>query len=217
MEEHTLPGPRLTALLDAECAAEAAACPGTDPADLRQGVLLRWLQHTRTTGAPPAPPGDWLRAAVRAEAARQRPYPVPGRAPVQRPPSRVTAADGLADPVSDAEAPLLAAECRRALAAAASGLPGRCPAVLRALLARSDPTYPQIARELGMSQGSLGPLRSRCLARLRRMLAAEVAAPRLRGRVREATGGTGADSSGTAPSPSRARADTTWGGMRTWV
>ncbi|MDT0271119.1 sigma-70 family RNA polymerase sigma factor, partial [Streptomyces sp. DSM 44915] len=36
----------------------------------------------------------------------------------------------------------------------------------------------------GMSQGSLGPIRSRCLGCLRRMLAAEVAVPELRGRGR---------------------------------
>ncbi|MDT3400212.1 sigma-70 family RNA polymerase sigma factor, partial [Streptomyces sp. B1866] len=76
-----------------------------------------------------------------------------------------------------AEQAVLAAETGRALRAAVRRLPGRCPALLDALLSPSDPTYREIAGELGMSQGSLGPVRSRCLSCLRRMLAAEVAAP----------------------------------------
>lgn len=210
------PEPR--ALLWAECAAEAAALPGTDAEDLLQGVRLRWLERLRASG-PPADPAAWLAAAVRTEA-RESSRGLPGAAappPRAAWPQRITAADGTADPASDTEAPLLAAERRRELAAAVARLPGRCPAVLGALLSREDPTYPQIARELGMSQGALGPLRSRCLECLRRMLAAQVPPPGLRGRVREATGVTRADSADTAPSLSRARAHTTWGGMRTWA
>ncbi|MEW2220216.1 sigma-70 family RNA polymerase sigma factor [Streptomyces sp. NPDC006990] len=214
------PEPR--ALLWAECAAEAAALPGTDAEDLLQGVRLRWLERLRASG-PPADPAAWLAAAVRAEArgGSRGPCEQPGAAGPPPPRAdwqqRITASDGTADPASDTEAPLLAAERRRELAAAVARLPGRCPAVLGALLSREDPTYPQIARELGMSQGALGPLRSRCLECLRRMLAAQVPPPGPRGRVREATGVTRADSTDTAPSLSRARAHTTWGGMRTWA
>ncbi|RBL85415.1 sigma-70 family RNA polymerase sigma factor, partial [Streptomyces cavourensis] len=56
--------------------------------------------------------------------------------------------------------------------------------LLEAMLSPADPTYREIAGELGISQGSLGPIRSRCLGCLRRMLAAEVAFPELRGRGR---------------------------------
>ncbi|MEH6378635.1 sigma-70 family RNA polymerase sigma factor, partial [Streptomyces sp. KLMMK] len=72
----------------------------------------------------------------------------------------------------------------RALRAAVRRLPGRCPRLLAALLSRKDPTYREIAGELGMSQGSLGPVRSRCLGCLRRMLTAEVAAPEPWGKER---------------------------------
>ncbi|MFG3256492.1 RNA polymerase sigma factor [Streptomyces sp. NPDC048172] len=212
MTELTLLHPHLAALLDAECEAEAAACPGTEADDLRQGVWLRWLRQVTEEGPPPDP-AAWLSAAVRAETAAETP-PAPPRVPLQR---RVTAADGVADAASETEAPLLAAERRRALAAAVAGLPGRGPRVLCVMLARADLTYPEMARELGISQGSLGPLRSRCVARLRRMLTAEVAAPGLRGRVREATGVTRAEGPGATPSLSRARPHTTWGGMRTWA
>jgi DNA-directed RNA polymerase specialized sigma24 family protein len=88
-------------------------------------------------------------------------------------PADVIDTDG-ADPATSqlAEATLLAAEQRRVLADAVSRLPGRCPALMRAMLSRQDLTYPEIARELGMSQGSIGPVRSRCLGCLRTMLKA---------------------------------------------
>jgi DNA-directed RNA polymerase specialized sigma24 family protein len=60
-------------------------------------------------------------------------------------------------------------------------LPGRCSRLLDALLSPQDLTYREIARELGISQGSLGPERSRCLGCLRRLLTPEVAARELRG------------------------------------
>ncbi|WP_369204632.1 RNA polymerase sigma factor [Streptomyces sp. PU-14G] len=222
--ESALLQPRLRALLDAECAAEAAALPGAEAADLRQGVWLRWLVRTRGSG-PPTEPGAWLRDAVSAEAravrARQRrempqdDAPPPRRVPPQR---RIAAADGgRDDAASEVEAALLSSESRRELGGAVAGLPGRCPAVLRALLSGVEPTYAQIARELGISQGAVGPLRSRCLECLRRMLAAQVPPPGPRGRVREETSVTRADSTGATPSHPRARAHTTWGGMRTWA
>ncbi|MYS54803.1 sigma-70 family RNA polymerase sigma factor, partial [Streptomyces sp. SID6013] len=55
-------------------------------------------------------------------------------------------------------------------------LPGRCPRLMEALLSPKDLTYREIAGELGISQGSLGPERSRCLGCLRRLLTPEVAA-----------------------------------------
>ncbi|MGG8405126.1 RNA polymerase sigma factor, partial [Streptomyces sp. 12297] len=87
----------------------------------------------------------------------------------------------------DAPSPERAAlegEAQDALRSAVARLPGRCPELLLALLSPRDLTYREIAGELGISQGSLGPVRSRCLGCLRRMLAAEVAAPELRGKER---------------------------------
>ncbi|MFV2121175.1 sigma-70 family RNA polymerase sigma factor, partial [Streptomyces sp. Act-28] len=76
------------------------------------------------------------------------------------------------------------AERRRALHAAVRRTPARCQRLLSAMLSPNDFTYREIAGKLGISQGSLGPMRSRCLGCLRRMLAAEVAVPAHRGRVR---------------------------------
>ncbi|MEV4442492.1 sigma-70 family RNA polymerase sigma factor [Streptomyces sp. NPDC049577] len=157
---------RLRPLLAAECAAEAPAA-GVDAADLEQAVWVRLLSEHRAGTRPPA---ARLRAAVRAEARRARrrsrreiPYdptggPQPGAGP-------------------GVEQAVLAAEARRQLLAAVRRLPGPCPVLLGALLSPRDPTYREIAGELGISQGSLGPTRSRCLGCLRRMLMAEIAAP----------------------------------------
>ncbi|MFE2014322.1 sigma-70 family RNA polymerase sigma factor [Streptomyces sp. NPDC059491] len=168
----------LAPLLAAESDAEAPAA-GIEPGDLEQAVWLRLLERLRETGAPERP-AEWLRRAVRAEARRarrttDRERPYPGE------PAQETGGGELQ---GSPEHSLMAAEGRRTLRAAVTRTPGRCPRVLAAMLDPQDPTYREIAGELGISQGSLGPMRSRCLGCLRRMLAAEVPAPGRRGRVR---------------------------------
>ncbi|OEV12626.1 hypothetical protein AN218_07395 [Streptomyces nanshensis] len=174
--------PELPELMAAECAAEAAAS-GEDPEELQQAVWLRWLESSpgtdseaRAAGRPaqsvPAvtsvpsvqavPSARWVRSAVRAESRRarrrrNREAPLPEAGFAQEP---------------SAEAVVLAAERWRLLAEAVAGLPGPCPEVLRTLFSGRDLTYAEAAGELGMSQGSLGPVRSRCLGCLRTMLAA---------------------------------------------
>ncbi|MGW0416079.1 RNA polymerase sigma factor, partial [Streptomyces collinus] len=76
----------------------------------------------------------------------------------------------------DPEQLALSAARHRALRDAVRRLPGRCPRLMEALLSPRDLTYREIAGELGISQGSLGPERSRCLGCLRRLLTPEVAA-----------------------------------------
>ncbi|MFI9204435.1 RNA polymerase sigma factor [Streptomyces sp. NPDC053048] len=163
---------RLGPLLRAECAAEAAAAGGVEAADLEQGVWLRLLSEGRT-----AVTAVRLRATVRAEAraARRR-----ARREVPYDPT-AEAAPGV---VAGVEQAVLAAEAGRELRAAVRRLPGRCPGLLGALLSGHDPTYREIAGKLGMSQGSLGPVRSRCLGCLRRMLMPEIAAPSPGGKER---------------------------------
>lgn len=163
-------------LLSAEAAAEAPAA-GVDAADLEQAVWVRLLERG------PAAPGTagasverarWLRRAVRAEARRAR-----RRARREVPYGARPDCAG-----ADPEDAVLHGEQRRVLRSAVARLPGRCPELIGALLSPRDLTYREIAGELGISQGSLGPVRSRCLGCLRRMLAAEVAAPRPRGMER---------------------------------
>ncbi|MEV5801339.1 sigma-70 family RNA polymerase sigma factor [Streptomyces collinus] len=160
----------LRPLLTAEASAEAHASGG-EPGDLEQAVWLRLLERLET-GEPPADPQGWLRRAVRAEARRsrrtrrhERPY---GPEPVD---------EGRPGP----EQLALSAARHRALRDAVRRLPGRCPRLMEALLSPRDLTYREIAGELGISQGSLGPERSRCLGCLRRLLPPEVAAREARG------------------------------------
>jgi RNA polymerase sigma factor (sigma-70 family) len=155
----------LRPLLAAEASAEAHA-GGMEPGDLEQAVWLRLLERLAAQDPPPDPPG-WLRVAVRAEARRVRRTHRRERPYVTEP-----ADDGAHDP----ERLALAAARRRAVRDAVSRLPGRCPRLLEALLSPRDLTYREIAGELGISQGSLGPERSRCLGCLRRLLTSEVAA-----------------------------------------
>ncbi|WP_037670667.1 sigma-70 family RNA polymerase sigma factor [Streptomyces griseus] len=160
----------LSPLLAAEASAEAHAT-GTEPGDLEQTVWLRLLERLDADGPPLDPPG-WLRRAVRSESRRtrrttrlERPYVTEPADETDRGPEHLA----------------LAAARRRALREAVRRLPGRCPRLMEALLSPHDLTYREIAGELGISQGSLGPERSRCLGCLRRLLVSEVAAREARG------------------------------------
>jgi RNA polymerase sigma factor (sigma-70 family) len=155
----------LRPLLAAEASAEAHAS-GAERGDLEQAVWLRLLERLDTTG-PPVDPQRWVRRAVRSEARRSR-----RTSRVEQP----YAVEPVDDSRPGPEQQALTAVRRRELFDAVRRLPGRCPALMAALLSPEDLTYREIAGELGISQGSLGPERSRCLGCLRRLLAAEVAA-----------------------------------------
>ena len=64
-----------------------------------------------------------------------------------------------------------ALEHQAILEVALDQLDGRCAAVLRALFFEPEnKSYKQIAKDLGVAPNTLGPLRSRCLERLRKVL-----------------------------------------------
>ncbi|MGW3663401.1 sigma-70 family RNA polymerase sigma factor [Streptomyces sp. NPDC005141] len=155
----------LRPLLAAEASAEAHAT-GAERGDLEQAVWLRLLERLDATG-PPDDPQRWVRRAVRSEARLSR-----RRARAEQPYAVEPADDS--DPGPEQRA--MTAERRREVHDAVRRLPGRCPSLMAALLSPDDLTYREIAGELGISQGSLGPERSRCLGCLRRLLTVEVAA-----------------------------------------
>ncbi|MFD9359034.1 sigma-70 family RNA polymerase sigma factor [Streptomyces sp. NPDC060031] len=178
---------KLGPLLSAEAAAEAAGT-GVEAADLEQAVWVRLLERDDQCRRAAAEPARWLRRAVRAEARRAR-RRARREVPYGHRRQRADGGEGehggpLTSAVTEPEDALLHGEENRALRSAVARLPGRCPELMGALLSPRDLTYREIAGELGISQGSLGPVRSRCLGCLRRMLAAEVAAPRLWGKER---------------------------------
>lgn len=163
----------LRPLVSAEATAEAPAA-AMEAGDLEQAVWVRLLERLEGDG-PPQDSARWVKSAVRAEARRAR------RTAARELPY---APEPSADPAGSPEWAALCAERRRALWAAVARTPGDCPKLLASMMSPEDPTYREIAGRLGISQGSLGPMRSRCLGCLRRMLPMEVAAPEPGGKER---------------------------------
>jgi RNA polymerase sigma factor (sigma-70 family) len=81
---------------------------------------------------------------------------------------------GVPDPDLLPEEELLALERQRVVRAALNELPGNCRRLIEALFSESvEPrSYQQLAGELGVPMNSLGPTRTRCLEKLRRVLTA---------------------------------------------
>ncbi|MBN6033822.1 RNA polymerase sigma factor [Amycolatopsis sp. 195334CR] len=71
------------------------------------------------------------------------------------------------------EARLLDAERSRVFWGVAGRLPARYHRLLRLLADRPELTHAQLAAELGIAVGSVGPLRRRCFDQMRRLLTAE--------------------------------------------
>jgi DNA-directed RNA polymerase specialized sigma24 family protein len=66
---------------------------------------------------------------------------------------------------------LLLEERNTELWRAVDELPGRCSSLLRALMSDAHDGYEEIAAQLNIPIGSVGPTRQRCLDHLRRNLA----------------------------------------------
>jgi len=78
-------------------------------------------------------------------------------------------AEAIPDQQADvAEQELLVAERHAALREALARLPPGCQRLIGKLIEDPPLTYAQIAASLGVPIGSIGPLRGRCLDRLRR-------------------------------------------------
>ena len=135
----------------------------TDTDDVAQVVWLRLLEHLPTLTVPAALPG-WLVTTTRRECL-QHARASSGRARREAPLFVEVVADVRDDGV---EAELLRAERHDALRAAFAQLGEKCRRLLALLLSEPRPSYAQIGAELGLAVGSIGPIRARCLADLRR-------------------------------------------------
>jgi len=134
------------------------------PADVAEDVVqASWLALVRRRDAirDPAAVGGWLTTTARREAWRvhaslDRATPVEEQDLAPRLPRQTSA-----------ETEVVAHEQRRALWDAVDALPPRCQRLLRVVAFTNRPDYAQLASDLGMPVGSIGPTRGRCLAKLR--------------------------------------------------
>ncbi|WP_395690321.1 RNA polymerase sigma factor [Nocardioides sp.] len=126
-------------------------------------VQTTWLALVRRRASivDPVAIGGWLTTTARREA------------------WRVAQGDGRALPVADedlepqvpaqrsAEETAVEHDADDRLWAAVDGLPERCRRLLRIVAFENRPDYRELATDLGMPVGSIGPTRGRCLAKLR--------------------------------------------------
>jgi RNA polymerase sigma factor (sigma-70 family) len=131
-----------------------------DAEDVAQETMLRLFTNIARIRDHRAVAG-WLRTTARRESMRtiktgQR--------------ERTTDVDLCAD-VATCDEPLArleAAERAAALARAMERLPDRHRRLMTALFAEPAPTYAELSARFGIPVGSIGPIRARCLERLRR-------------------------------------------------
>jgi len=135
-----------------------------DSEDVGQVVWLHLMDQLVSLREPAALPG-WLATTTRRECLRNR------RAAARLPlPTGAYIDEGnRADPKAVlAEEELLVAEGHAALRQALSDLPPGCRKLVALLVADPPLSYTEISARLGIPIGSIGPSRSRCLAKLRR-------------------------------------------------
>jgi RNA polymerase sigma factor (sigma-70 family) len=134
-----------------------------DAEDVSQAVWLRLVDHLDHLRDPAALPG-WLATTTRHECGRV--LRAAGGPPAFE---QVLGVESIADTqTATAEQELLAAERQAALREAFTRLPPGCRQLLALLMADPPVPYAEISARLGISIGSIGPNRSRCLDRLRR-------------------------------------------------
>ena len=143
--------------------ARAYGLSEADAADVAQTAWLRLVENLhRVRDAERV--GAWLATTARHEALRTlrvagRQLPVGDDAELE--PS---------DPVQlTPETLALASEQHSILWQAFAALPPSCQRLLRVLMADPAPSYREVAASLEMPIGSIGPIRARCLTRLRRL------------------------------------------------
>ncbi|MGV1008954.1 MAG: RNA polymerase sigma factor [Dermatophilaceae bacterium] len=134
-------------------------------ADAVQSTWLRLVESLNSLHDPEALPG-WLLTTARREAIRI--LRAKGRDVVI---GDVDSFDSEPSGAVAIDTALLLDERDAALWASFGLLGERCQRLLRVLMAPECPPYAEVAGQLGMPVGSIGPTRGRCLSQLRRLLA----------------------------------------------
>jgi RNA polymerase sigma factor (sigma-70 family) len=138
----------------------------SDAADVFQTTWMRLVEHINRLDHPDRV-GSWLAATARNEclrclAARKRlAFALEN-----------VAFDGPAGQEPAVDEALLAGERAKIVREAMTHLPKRWQLLLELLMADPPASYAEISDELGLPIGSIGPTRSRCLAKLRVLLSA---------------------------------------------
>ncbi len=148
---------RFTPLVGSVC--RKFTLPQHDREDVAAGVWLRLLEHVHRLREPAALPG-WIATTTRNECLA-----------VLRARRRTTPTDFVfepSDPGPPPETELFADLRRQALREAFGQLSERCRELLGMLFADPPLSYDAISTTLGVSVGTIGPTRIRCLERLRR-------------------------------------------------
>jgi RNA polymerase sigma factor (sigma-70 family) len=146
--------------------ARAAGLSADDAEDVLQTswvLLLSHLDGIHTSAALTA----WLVTTTRREAWRVR---AAGRR--QLPADRDWFA-AMPDPAPACEERAIDDDQRRVLWAAMGRLTPRCQELLRIVAFVPRPDYDEVTARLGITRGSIGPTRGRCLAKLRALLASD--------------------------------------------
>jgi RNA polymerase sigma factor (sigma-70 family) len=133
-----------------------------DVAEVSQTTWLRLVENIDRIHQPERL-GAWLATTSRRESLRI----ATRRAVVSDTDAMYLLADDELDPL-DHE--LLKEEQVRAIRQAADRLPPRCQRLLGLLMGDNDLPYAEIAEQLSMPIGSIGPTRGRCLEHLRQLL-----------------------------------------------
>jgi RNA polymerase sigma factor (sigma-70 family) len=137
-------------------------------ADVFQRVFATLVERLDTIEQP-AVIGSWLATTARHESwrlsRRERRARLSGEMSIIGEPP--------VDPAPLPDELLLRLEEQHRVRTAVAGLDERCRQLLILLFYRPEPPlYAEVAATLGMSEGSIGPTRSRCLQKLRRLLEA---------------------------------------------
>jgi RNA polymerase sigma factor (sigma-70 family) len=131
--------------------------------DVGQSVWLLLVENIGSLREAAALPG-WLATTTRRECIRilraGRRHDFAGLPPEEQMPSETAAAA--------VEQELIEAERNAALRSALAELPDRCRELLSMLISDPPTAYAEISAALGIAAGSIGPIRARCLDRLRR-------------------------------------------------
>jgi RNA polymerase sigma factor (sigma-70 family) len=137
--------------------------PRAEAEDVSQTVWLRLVEQLERLREPDRV-GAWLASTTRHECLRTLRF-AKRRVPLDD--ARVAEREDDAEPV---DARLLRVERDEELRGAYDGLVDRCRVLLRVVTDDPVPSYAQVAATVGISPESVGPIRSRCLAGLRRSL-----------------------------------------------